>query len=53
MQIPEHPTNFLKKTSLGFGNHLVALPTGSLTGNVGIAIVGLFSGCLVGFSNGM
>jgi len=41
-----------KKISVGFGKHTVALPTGSLTGNVGIAIVGLFSGCLVGFIDG-
>jgi transposase len=42
-----------KKTSLGFGRHIVALPISSLTGNVGIAIAKLFSGCFVGFSNGM
>ncbi len=42
-----------KKTSFGFGKHLVALPISSLTGNVGIAIVGLFSGCLAGFSDEM
>ena len=42
-----------KKTSFGFGKHLVALPTGSLTGNVGLAIVGLFNGCWIGFVDGM
>ena len=42
-----------KKISFGFGKHLVALPTGSLIGDVGIAIVGLFSGCMVGYSDEM
>jgi hypothetical protein len=42
-----------KKTSFGFGKHIVALPTGSLTGNVGIAIAKLFSGCWIGFTDGM
>jgi len=42
-----------KKTSFGFGKHIVALAIGSLTGNVGIAIAKLFNGCLVGFSDGM
>jgi transposase-like protein len=42
-----------KKTSFGFGRHIVALPIDSLTGNAGIVIAGLFSECLVGFTNGM
>jgi hypothetical protein len=42
-----------KKTSFGFGRHIVALPTGSLTGSVGVVIAGLFSGCWIGFSDGM
>jgi len=42
-----------KKISFGFGKHLVALPIGSLIGDVGIAIVGLFSGCMVGYSDEM
>jgi len=41
------------KTSFGFGWHVVALPLGFLAGNVGVAIVGLFSGCFVGYSDGM
>jgi transposase len=42
-----------KKASFGFGKHIVALPISSLTGNVGIAIAGLFSGCWIGFTDGM
>jgi hypothetical protein len=42
-----------KKISFGFGKHIVALPIGSLTGNVGVEIAKLFSGCWIGYGNGM
>jgi transposase-like protein len=42
-----------KKTSLGFGKHIVALPTDSLNGSVRIEIAKLFSGCWIGYDNGM
>jgi transposase-like protein len=42
-----------KKTSFGFGKHIVALPISSLTGNVGIEIAKHFSGCWTGYENGM
>jgi transposase-like protein len=42
-----------KKTSFGFGKHIVALPISSLTGSVGVVIAGLFKGCWVGFTDGM
>jgi len=42
-----------KKISFGFGRLIVALPIGSLTGNVGIEIAKLFSGCWIGFIDGM
>jgi hypothetical protein len=43
----------VKKTSFGFGKHVVALSIGSLIGSVGIVIVKLFKGCFVGYSGGM
>ena len=42
-----------KKTSFGFGKHIVALPTGSLTGNVGSEIAKHFKGCWIGFADEM
>jgi transposase-like protein len=42
-----------KKTSFGFGKHIVALPINSLTGSVGIVIVELFGECLADYNNGM
>ena len=42
-----------KKTSFGFGKHIVALPDSSLTGSVGIVMVGLFGECLADYSDGM
>jgi hypothetical protein len=42
-----------KKTSFGFGRLIVVLPIGSLTGSVGVVMAELFSGCLVGFIDGM
>ncbi|MDR2720608.1 MAG: hypothetical protein LBC03_07395 [Nitrososphaerota archaeon] len=43
----------MKKMSFGFGRHIVALPISSLTGNVGFVMAGLFSGCWIGYDNGM
>ena len=43
----------LKKISFGFGRHIVALPISSLTGNVGVEIAKHFSGCWIGYDNGM
>jgi hypothetical protein len=43
----------VKKISFGFGKHIVALPISSLTGNVGVEIAKHFSGCKIGFTNGM
>jgi hypothetical protein len=43
----------MKKISFGFGKHIVALPISSLTGSVGLVIAGLFSGCWIGFADGM
>jgi transposase len=42
-----------KKTSFGFGKHIVALPTSSLTGNVETTIVKPFCECLTDYVNGM
>jgi transposase len=42
-----------KKTSFGFGKHIVALPISSLTGNVGIEMAKHFKGCWIGYENGM
>ena len=42
-----------KKTSFGFGKHIVALPISSLIGCVGIEIAKLFSGCWIGYDNGV
>jgi hypothetical protein len=41
-----------KTTGFGFGKLIDALPIGSLAGNGGIVIAGLFSGCFVGFIDG-
>ena len=43
----------LKKISFGFGKCIVALPISSLTGGVGVEIVKHFSGCWIGFTDGM
>jgi len=42
-----------KKTSFGFGVHIVALHTSSLTRNVEATIVELFCECLTDYVNGM
>jgi len=42
-----------KKTSFGFGGHIVALPISSLTGDVGIEIAKHFKGCWIGYSDGV
>ena len=42
-----------KKISFGFGKHIVALPIGSLTGNVGVEIAKHFNGCWIGYDKGV
>jgi hypothetical protein len=42
-----------KRTSFGFGKHIVVLPIDFLIGNVGIGLVELFKGCWIGYENGM
>jgi len=42
-----------KKTSFGFGKHIVALPVSSLTGNVGVEMARHFKGCWIGYGSGM
>jgi hypothetical protein len=42
-----------KKMSFGFGWHIVVLPVSFLSRDVGVVVVELFSGCWIGFGNGM